>query len=99
MKIESEKKERSLVLKLSGRLETTTAPELQKVVDNELEGIEEVVIDMEQLAYVSSAGLRVLLAASKKMTAKQGSLIVCHVGEDIMDVFEITGFNEILDIR
>lgn len=99
MKIESEKKEGSLVLKLSGRLEATTAPELQRKVDNELEGIEKLMIDMEQLEYVSSAGLRVLLVASRKMKAKHGDLTICHVREGIMEVFEITGFNEILDIR
>lgn len=99
MKIELQKGGENLILRLDGRLETSTAPDLQKVVDNDLEDVKNLQIDMEQLEYVSSAGLRVLLAASKKMKAKQGSMSVCHVGEDIMEVFEITGFNDILNIQ
>ncbi len=99
MKIDAEKKDGSLILRLSGRLETTTAPKLKEVVDHELEGVSELRIDMKELEYVSSAGLRVLLAASKKMKEKEGAMVVCRVGDDIMEVFEITGFNEILDIR
>ena len=99
MKIDSQKDGENLTLKLEGRLETSTAPKLQEVVDKELEGIMKLLIDLEELEYVSSAGLRVLLAASKKMKAKQGNMVVCHVGEDIMEVFEITGFNDILNIQ
>ena len=99
MKIESEKKDGSLSLKLHGRLETVTAPQLQQVVEQELKDINELLLDMEKLEYVSSAGLRVLLMASRKMKAKKGSMKLYHVNEDIMEVFEITGFNEFLDIR
>lgn len=99
MKIELQRDGSSLVIKLDGRLETSTAPQLQEIVEKELEDVTNLQIDMEQLEYVSSAGLRVLLFASKKMKAKQGNISVCHVGEDVMEVFEITGFNDILNIR
>ena len=99
MQIESNNTEDGLYLKLSGRLETSTAPKLQEVVDAEIENVKELQMDMENIEYVSSAGLRVLLAASKKMKANDGHMIVSNVNDDVMDVFEITGFNEILDIR
>lgn len=99
MQIEKERQKEKLTLKLIGRLETSTAPELQKVVEQDLEGITELKMDMKKLEYVSSAGLRVLLAATKKMTAKGGTMTVHCVNEEVMEVFEITGFEEILDIR
>lgn len=99
MQIEQERQEDKLTLKISGRLETSTAPELQTVVDRELEGITELRMDIKDLEYVSSAGLRVLLAATKKMKAKEGIMTIHHVNEDVMEVFEITGFKEILNIR
>ena len=77
MKIESEKKDEKLTLWLCGRLETSTAPQLQRVVETDLEGVVQLLIDMKQLEYISSAGLRVLLAAYKKLKAKGGSLH-CH---------------------
>lgn len=99
MQIDQEKQGQSLILRLEGRLETSTAPELQEIVENMPDDIEELQIDMEKLEYVSSAGLRVLLAASKKMKAKSGTMSIHHVNEEVMEVFEITGFKEILDIR
>ncbi len=99
MQIEQEKQEEKLTLKLSGRLETSTAPMLQETVEKELEGVMQLRLDMERLEYVSSAGLRVLLTTQKKMTAKGGTMTLYHVNEDIMEVFEITGFKEILVIR
>lgn len=99
MKIELQRDGSSLVIKLDGRLDTSTAPQLQEIVEKELHDVTNLQIDMEQLEYVSSAGLRVLLFASKKMKAKQGNISACHVGEDVMEVFEITGFNDILNIR
>lgn len=99
MQIESNRTQGCLELKLSGRLETSTAPELQAVVEKELEGTDELKLDMEGIEYVSSAGLRVLLAASKEMKAKGGNMIVSHVNDDVMEVFEITGFKEILNIE
>ncbi|MCM1185760.1 MAG: STAS domain-containing protein [Lachnoclostridium sp.] len=99
MKIELQKDGENLIIKLEGRLETSTAPQLQEIAEKEIQDVTDLQIDMEQLEYVSSAGLRVLLFISKKMKAKQGNMSVCHVGEDIMEVFEITGFNDILNIR
>ncbi len=99
MQIESNKTQGCLNLKLSGRLETSTAPKLQEVVEKELEGIDELKLDMEGIEYVSSAGLRVLLTASKEMKAKGGNMIVSHVNDDVMEVFEITGFKEILNLE
>lgn len=99
MQIEQVREEEKLILKISGRLETSTAPELQSVVENELDGVADLWMDLETLEYVSSAGLRVLLAASKKMKARGGNMIVQHVNEEVMEVFEITGFKEILNIR
>lgn len=87
-----------LVLAVGGRLDTTTAPELEHVVKSSLDGVTELVIDMKELAYVSSAGLRVLLGAQKIMT-KQGSMVVKNANEDIMEIFEVTGFCDILTIE
>lgn len=98
MKIEKDKDGTRLVVRLIGRLDTTTAPELQKVVGNELQDILELQIDMEELEYVSSAGLRVLLSATKKIKAAGGSMLVKNVNPQVMDVFKITGFNAILTI-
>lgn len=99
MQITRERMNEKLTLKLSGRLETNTAPDLQKVVYHELEGITELNVDIKELEYVSSAGLRVLLAATKKMKLKGGITTIYNANEDVMEVFEITGFNEILNIR
>lgn len=98
MKIEREKKDAELTLRLSGRLETATAPELQKVVDEELENVGQLRIDMKELEYVSSAGLRVLLSATKRMRAKGGEMIVSNANENIRDVFKITGFDSFLTV-
>lgn len=99
MRIESEKNGDKLTLWLYGRLDTSTEPQLQKVMKTELEDIKDLQIDMEQLEYVSSAGLRVLLSASKKLKAAGGNMSVWHANDDIKEVFEITGFKDIIDIR
>lgn len=88
----------ALTISVSGRLDTTTAPALEEEVKNSLGGVTELVLDFEKLEYVSSAGLRVILAAQKTMN-KQGSMTVKNVCADIMEVFEITGFNDILTIE
>ena len=90
-----------LTVVIEGRLDTTTAPELESYMSGVLGGAEpvsELVIDMEKLEYVSSAGLRVLLSAQKIMS-KQGEMKVIHVNETIMEIFEVTGFSEILTIE
>lgn len=87
-----------MVLSLEGRLDTTTAPELESVVKNQLDGIQKLTIDMSQLEYISSAGLRVLLSAQKLMNKKEGMKIT-GCSEEIMEIFDITGFSDILDIE
>lgn len=87
-----------LKLNVSGRLDTVTAPELETVIKNELAGVETLVFDLEKLEYISSAGLRVLLSAQKIMS-KQGRMIIRNAGESIMEVFEVTGFTDILTIE
>lgn len=87
-----------LKLSLQGRLDTTTAPQFEEALQASLDGVTELVLDFAELKYISSAGLRVLLAAQKRMN-KQGGMKICHVNPDIMEVFEITGFSDILTIE
>lgn len=87
-----------LTIALSGRLDTNTAPELEFALKESIDGVERLIFDMEKLEYVSSAGLRVLLSAQKVMNA-QGQMKVRHVNELIMEVFDITGFTDILTIE
>ncbi len=88
----------TLTLELEGRLDTITAPELEGVLNDSLEGVAALILDFKSLVYLSSAGLRVLLAAQKRM-AKQGSMKVKNVNDTIMEVFTVTGFCDILDIE
>lgn len=87
-----------LTIALEGRLDTTTAPQLEEELNAGLNGVTDLTLDMEELAYLSSAGLRVILAAQKRMN-RQGKMTVTHVCADIMEVFEITGFVDILNIE
>jgi len=98
MNITENKNGNQLSLSLEGRLDTTTAPELEKVIKSSLDGVTELTIDMSSLDYLSSAGLRILLGAQKTMN-KQGSMKVTHVNETIMEIFEVTGFVDILTIE
>ena len=88
----------ALELKIIGRLDTTTAPDLEAEVKNSLEGLKSIIFDLEGLEYISSAGLRVLLSAQKSMN-KQGTMKLVNVNEVVMDVFEITGFVDVLTIE
>lgn len=88
-----------LQIVLSGRLDTNTAPELDAAFKENLEGVTGLVIDLAEVQYVSSAGLRVLLAAQKEMNKVSGALKVLHPNEYVMDVFEATGFVDIMDIE
>ena len=88
----------ALTLALEGRLDTTTAPELETVVKNELGDVKELTFDLGKLEYISSAGLRVLLSAQKIMN-KQGGMTVTGCSEEIMEIFEVTGFSDILNIQ
>lgn len=83
---------------LEGRLDTVTAPDLEKDLRDSLPDVSELVLDFDKLEYISSAGLRVLLSAQKTM-AKQGGMKVIHVNETIMEIFEVTGFSDILTIE
>lgn len=96
MEIIKTRKESELNIALQGRLDTVTAPQLE--AELELEGITALVLDFSALDYISSAGLRVLLAAQKTMN-KQGEMLLRGVNEDIMEVFDITGFSDILTIE
>ena len=98
MDIKKELNGTELNVKLDGRLDTVTAPQL----DTELVGLDNVTkltIDMEHLSYISSAGLRVLLNAQKRLEKAGGSMIITNANEELMEIFEITGFDEILTIE
>lgn len=98
MEIIKNKTGNALDVNLKGRLDTTTAPQLEEVVSGELDGVEVFTLDFSDLEYISSAGLRVLLAAQKRMN-KQGKMSIKNVNDDINEVFEITGFSDILTIE
>ena len=87
-----------LTLNLNGRLDTTTAPELETAIKENIAGITNLVMDFAGLEYLSSAGLRVILSAQKTMN-KQGEMVIRNVNETINEVFEITGFIDILTIE
>ena len=87
-----------LEIAIEGRLETTTAPELEAVIKESLDGVTELIVNMEKLQYISSAGLRVLLVAQKTMM-KQGRMVIRNANDDIQEVFEVTGFADILNIE
>lgn len=88
----------SLLLALQGRLDTTTAPQLEEALMASLSGVTELTLDFADLNYISSAGLRVILSTQKLMN-KQGTMRLCHVAPSVMEVFEITGFSDILTIE
>ena len=88
----------TLNIALEGRLDTTTAPQLEAELNRSLDAVTKLNLDFEALEYLSSAGLRVILAAQKVMN-KQGKMVIRHVNETIMEVFEVTGFVDILTIE
>ena len=98
MDIRKELTDERLTMAVSGRLDTTTAPELDAALKEALPGVKELVLDFSALDYISSAGLRVLLSTQKIMS-KQGSMKLTGVNEGVMEVFEITGFSGILTIE
>ena len=87
-----------LTIALEGRLDTVTAPELEAELKTALTGVTDLIFNMEKLDYLSSAGLRVLLSAQKQMN-KQGSMVVTKASETILEIFEVTGFSDILTIQ
>jgi len=98
MTIEKKLNNEELTITLEGRLDTVTAPSLEEELKASLEGIKKLVLDFGALEYISSAGLRVLLMAQKTMN-KQGSMVIRNVNETIAEVFEITGFADMLTIE
>lgn len=98
MTIETKANGSALEIRLAGRLDTTTAPQLEENLKNMDPAVTDLTMDFSALDYISSAGLRVLLACQKNMN-KKGSMVIKHVNESIMEVFEITGFVDILTIE
>ena len=98
MNIDIKRNTEETTLAIDGRLDTTTAPSLEKIINEDIEGTKDLILDMSGLEYISSAGLRVLLGAQKKMQ-KIGSMKLKNVSEEVMDVLEMTGFADILTIE
>ena len=98
MTIEIKRNAEQTVIELTGRLDTTTAPALDKTISEDVADAKNLVLNMKGLEYISSAGLRVLLGAQKKLQ-KVGSMKVTNVREEVMEVFEMTGFADILTIE
>lgn len=98
MNIDKLVEDKKMTLKLSGRLDTTTAPDLDATINEQVDSIDELYLDFTDLEYISSAGLRVLLSAQKKM-GKKGGMTLTGVQDTVMEVFEVTGFADILTIE
>ena len=98
MTIEIKRNAETTTIEISGRLDTTTAPVLDKTVNDDLAGTKDLILDLKALEYISSAGLRVILGAQKKMHVI-GTMKVTNVCEAVMEVFEMTGFADILTIE
>lgn len=98
MNILKEESAGTLNIALEGRLDTTTAPQLEAVLRSSIDGVTALNLDFAQLEYISSAGLRVLLSAQKVMK-KQGTMVIRNVNATIMEVFEVTGFSDILTLE
>ena len=99
MEIYTEKNGDDLIIKLSGELNTLTAPDLNKVLDKELTGVTNLTMDFEECGYVSSAGIRVLLSTYKQLKATNGHMKLIHVDEDFMEVLENTCLDGVFDIE
>lgn len=98
MEINKTQEGSKLNIALVGRLDTVTSPQLQEILDNSLNGINDLVFDFAKLDYISSAGLRVLLATNKKMI-KAGKMTIRNVNDVVQEVFDMTGFADILNIE
>ena len=98
MNIEKKLEGTTLTIALEGRLDTTTSPDLEETLASSLDGVTELVFDFAKLDYLSSAGLRVLLSAQKRMN-KQGSMKLVHVNDAVKEIFDITGFADFLTIE
>lgn len=98
MQTSLQKENNQLIISVSGRVDTTTAPELEKTIFDNLDGIAELILDLKDMPYTSSAGLRVFLKAQKAME-NQGEMKLINVADDVMEVFDMTGFTDILTIE
>lgn len=98
LNIEKKAEGKNLMMTLTGRLDTTTAPDLEKEVKENIEGVESLDFDFTSLEYISSAGLRVLLSAQKIMN-KQGSMVIKNASDEVKEIFDVTGFADILTIE
>ncbi|MCQ2385284.1 MAG: STAS domain-containing protein [Clostridia bacterium] len=98
MNVKLKKENDILNVAIEGRLDTVTAPSLEKEVNGGLDGVTALTLDFEKLEYISSAGLRVLLSLQKQMN-KKGKMTILHVNETVKEVFDITGFSDILTIE
>ena len=99
MEIKKQVEGTNLTVALSGRLDTTTAPELEKELKSSLTGVTDLTLDFEGLEYISSAGLRVLLSAQKAMNASKGKMKIVGANEIVKEIFDVTGFSDILTIE
>ena len=88
----------SLTLRVEGRVDTTNAKEFEEIITNSLDGVKELIMDFESLEYISSAGLRVMLMAIKKMK-KQVSMAVTNANEMVKEIFEVTGFSDLVEVE
>ena len=98
MNIIKELNNAELTLRLEGELNSVTASEFEEVIKTDLNKVTSLIIDLEKLSYLSSAGLRVLLVAQKIMS-KNGKMVIRHVNEEVMEIFSLTGFSNVLDIE
>ena len=98
LNINKTQNEKNLVIALEGRLDTMTAPDLESQLQASIAGVEHLSFDLAKLEYISSAGLRVLLSAQKTMN-KQGTMTIRNANEEVMEIFDITGFCDILTIK
>lgn len=98
MQIDLNRKDESLTAVLHGRIDTVSAPEAEKTLLSALDGVTDLVLDFEDVQYISSAGLRVLLLAYKRM-APVGTMKLIHVGEVVKEILEVTGFLELLNVQ
>lgn len=99
MTVEKQKEGNKLIVSVIGRLDTNTSPELEADVNSDLEGITELYFDFQELDYISSAGLRVVLMFHKYMNNLKGKLVICSPKAEVMEVFDMTGFSTFLNIR
>ncbi len=99
MEIKKTNENGTLTLEVSGRLDAVTAPEFEKTVHDAAEGVQKLIVDLKELSYIASAGLRSLMVAQKKMNQKNGQMVIRNVQPQVTEIFEMTGFDEFLTIE